>query len=278
MSDKILISGDFGTGKTLAALSYTVSKPRYGEVLLFDYEHGTDFYVTDDPDKANPDEWVYYIQNKIKAPDLYDLGYLAQRILHPHLPTKDMMLFGGPVNPELLKPEVKDLANRIAKDDIVIGTIIFDTITRVCEQTTNRIFEREVRRFGADKVERMSQLIWAKVKDDWAETLYTLVSTDANLIMTSWAKNKFDIETKRSTQELVSDVLKNTRAFVDLELMLLPNKPNGLIPVPPMAKVTKTRIKKLPCGACISQFSWQAIHDRKPDFMAEEISDEPIAE
>lgn len=278
MSDKILISGDFGTGKTLAALSYTVSRPMNGEVILFDYERGTDFYVTDDKDKANPDEWVYYIKNKIKAPDLYDLGYLAQRILHPSMPTRDMFLFGGPVNPDLLKTEVKDLANRIAKDNVVIDTIIIDTITRVCEQTTNRIFEREVRRFGADKAERMSQLIWAKVKDDMAEMLYSLISADTNLIMTAWAKNKFDTETKRSTQELVADVLKNTRAFIDLELMLTPNKPNGLIPVPPAARVTKTRIRKLPCGASLNQFSWQAIHDRKPDFMAVNTPEEVITE
>jgi hypothetical protein len=273
IKDKVLISGSWGEGKSDLALRYTELIPVPFSAASFDSERGQDLYVVDDPRQAVSGE--LYFCHRVKAPTLYEVRFLVEKLRDPKRPTKEIRINKEPVNAEIISKEVKDLANAITTGSVQVTTLIFDTVTRFCDQTTSAIFDAYERRYGADKAERMSQFAWAKVKDDISETFYAIIESDLNMIMTAWAKDEYDSKANRRTGEVIADVLKNVNAFVDLSLMLYPNKDRaGNVTYPPAAVVMKSRIRRLKKGDTIPKVSWEAIRSYRPEPKVVETEEE----
>lgn len=261
---QVLISGDFGSGKSVLLLAYSQHLPE-GEIMLsFDWENGQIYYVAPTPEQVNPAKCKYYAR-RLLGPTLYELKAITARLCSPTAPSTSLLVDRAPINPELLRPEIRETMLDINKGTVKIGAVGFDTITRFCELTTSKVFLDAEDRMGKSKAENVTQLTWAKVKDDISEVLYQLINVaQVSLIMTAWTKPRFDQETRRSTSEMIADVLKNVNAFSSLSLMLTNNQDPRI--VVPRATVVKSRLVDLPRAAVLPQATWDAILAAEPKF------------
>lgn len=259
---KTLIAGGPGVGKTVLALSYC-QQPNAGDVLYLDQERGGDYYVVDKPEQAKPEEFLFHV-HRVKAPNLYNIRFLMERLRYPERPGKELIVCRAPADLNLLSPEVKSLNNRIAKGELKIGTVVLDTVTRLCEQATRNELETRILKHGP-KADSLNQLTWVAVKDDVSEALYAMIESGCNVILTAWAKNAYDKDARASTNEVIADVLKNVPYFVDLSLLLEPNpRPKGSATITPRALVQKSRMRNLPEGAVVPQATWENILKFEP--------------
>ena len=274
---KVLISSDWGCGKTTLLLDFSNFAP--GHLLSIDYERGQDLYLAPSAAQADRNEGLFYVA-RLKAPSLYELKTVVQRILNPTTPSTALQVDKKPADSGLLSSPVKALCRDIAEGRLQISGIGIDTVTRLCELTVAKVFGELIARKGEAFAEKMSQLTWSQTKDDLSELFYQIIQADLHLIMTAWAKPRFDAETRQSTRELIADVLKNVNAFVDLSLMLEPNPRNqpakGIV-LPPQARVTKSRVRKLPAGVLLPEATWDKIFAAHPQFATEEPEPEVSA-
>ena len=268
LQDCVNVAGDFGEGKTDFMLRHSELLEPPLTCLSFDYDRGQRLYVVPDRSLAKPGE-LYYVR-RIPAPSFYEVQFLLARIKDPKTPATQLKVAGRPVDANLItRPEVRQAANDIATGKLVVGSVLFDPITRLCEQVTNKVQQEYIDKLGLAKAENMSQLIWARVKDDISELLYSVIELDLCLLSTSWSKPAYDKVARRSTDELVADVMKNVPAFFELSLMIVPRiQPDGSRLFPPMAKVLKSRLRNLPRGRVLKELTWEQIHKLEPDFEA----------
>ena len=261
---KVLIASEWGYGKSVLALSYSRFMPQDEDMLTLDYEDGQEYYIAPTREQANPEKCLFFAR-RVLAPSVYEVKAIVHKIIDPERPGKELVIDRKPIQPQLLSKEVKALMAEIGERKLNPTAICFDTVTRLCELTVGKVFGDLIDRRGEDFADKMSQLTWAKVKDDLSELFYQII-TEArlSLIMTAWAKNKFDKETRQSTKELIADVLKNVNAFVSLGLML-EKSANPRIRVP-RATVTKSRLIALPQGATLEKATWDAIFAAEPQF------------
>lgn len=270
---KVLIAGDFGTGKSLLALSFSEHTAK--EVLAIDFERGMDHYLAASKEQAKGDLlWV----RRVVAPSLYELKLLLQRIRDPQKPAREIIIDRKPVDPNYVSDRVKQVSADIATGKLVVGTIIVDTVTRLGDIAAARVFEESVAKIGLDKTERLTQLLWARAKDEVSELLFAMIEADLNVLLTAWAKEQYDSLTRQRTGQVIADVLKNVNAFVDLSLMLEPNaRPAGSLAVAPKAVVQKSRLRNLPVGSVIQKATWPAIFTYEPKLEQLESKEEKAA-
>ena len=271
---KVLISSDWGVGKSTMLLDFSNFAP--GHFLSIDYERGQDLYLAPSAAHARREEGLFHVA-RLVAPSLYELKTVIQRILNPTAPPKSLSVDRKPVDPDALSIPVRNLCRDIAEGRLQISGIGIDTVTRLCELTVAKVFGDLIARKGEAFAEKMSQLTWSQTKDDLSELFYQIIQADLHLIMTAWAKPRFDVETRQSTRELVADTLKNVNAFVDLSLMLEASPRNqpakGLI-YPPQARVTKSRVRRLPAGVLLAEATWEKIFAAHPQFVDEDAHEE----
>lgn len=265
-TNKILISAPAGTYKTRTALAYTEQIPQGKVALLFDSEHGSDWYLVEDPAQAQPGG-PWYVERLVSA-TVYEMKFILAVIKHPEKEGKDLRIDRQvPVWADL-SDESKALAIRIKGGEVKVDTVIFDTVTRLCEMTTGQRFGDLQARGGDSLVEKLSSITWSKIKDDISEVLFSCVDMHLNLIMTAWAKNSYDQQKHRPTDQLVSDVLKNVNYFSDLEVVLTRNPAETATHrLPPRAKVLKTRLERLPNDQVLD-FTWANVLSAHPVYEA----------
>ncbi len=265
--DKVLItSDDYKVGKTVLAMAYTqvAKKTDRPDVLAINPDWGMDPYLVDTPEEANPEKLLFYLV-RLPNPSLYEVEFLLERIKQPTARLNDLRVHRKPVVADMISDEVRSLSGEISRGDKKFGTIILDPMTRICEQQEHQTFQAklEAKNFDERALEKVTMLTWAQVKDEIGGLMFRILGAQMNLIMTAWSKNKFDKETKRSTEELISDVLKNVRAFVDLELMLTPNPAQKGRTIPPKGIVMTSRAAgryaHLPAGTVLPYCTWDTL-------------------
>jgi hypothetical protein len=267
----ILISGDWGSGKSTLALSY--SEFTDGDVISCDFEGiGQKHFVAPTKEQKDPANGVYYVHRLI-GPSVYEVKAIVAKIMQPTIAGAALRVDKKSINPELLSEPVRSTMRQIGAGELKPTTIILDTITRLCDLTAARVFNNLIETRGEEFAEKMTQLSWGKIKDDVSELLYQII-TDAglSLVMTAWQKNKYDQKSRRSTDEVIADVLRNVNAFIELSLMLQENPGNkpGIV-LPPRAMVLKSRLRGLTKGAVIEKAEWPAIFAAEPKFLTPEI-------
>jgi hypothetical protein len=267
---KVLIASEFGLGKSVLGLAYSQLLPPGEDLLSLDYEDGQEYYIAPTREQADPSKCLFYAQ-RLLGPSIYEVKAIVRKIIDPERPGKELMIGRERLKPELLSAPVKQLMADIGARKLNPTAICIDTVTRLCELTTNRVFGDLIARRGEDFADKMSQLTWAQVKDDLSELFYQIISeAHLSLIMTAWAKPRFDKVTRQSTQELVADVLKNVHAFASLVLMLEAAKdPKVRIP---RALILKSRLIALPRGMVLERATWDSILAAEPQFTVSEPS------
>lgn len=266
MPHKVLISScEFGIGKSVLALAYSQVLGSDKELLSCDYEDGQEYYVVPTREQADPSKCLFYAR-RLKAPSVYELQAIVQRIIHPDLSRDDLRIKHQKIDPSKLSKPVRAVMADIAAGKLKIGGIAIDTATRLCELYAESFFGPLVETRGLDYAEKMSRLTWQKVKDDLSELFYNIIDeAGIALIMTAWSKNEFDRRSMKNTGEIVTDVLKNVHAFMALELMLEPN-PDSRVRVP-RARVTKSRLVSLPRDFVLERATWDEILAKEPKFL-----------
>lgn len=284
----ILISGPFSSGKSVFALSYASATGLQGDVVSFDSDNSQQYYIADGgegPDELYPKKLKFKV-HRVTVPNMEEVQAIIQKIRHPDTPVKELL---NPItqyafDAKQLGPEARSILKGINDGAIKPKCVIFDTVTRPCDQSAQNSRRAFDERYGTGAYERMGPLMWGAAKEVVGETINQCIGARLHVIMTAWPKNFWDPVTKKPTKILVPDVFNNVWAFPNLAFMLVPQKrallPNGRPGpfVPPKATVLKSQIEAIPEGFTFPKATWEDIFAVEPVFVPTEHAEGDVPE